>query len=64
MARYLTTLDKIDNICASTKKSFSYAYSEAKKRFMKSLKEDLNIEEERKTEREREIRRVNPRNTK
>jgi len=53
MARYLTTLDKIDNICASTKKSFSYAYSEAKKRFMKSLKEDLNIEEERKTERER-----------
>lgn len=53
MARYLTSLDKIDNICPSTKKSFSYAYSEAKKRFMKSLQEDLNLESERKTERDR-----------
>lgn len=27
IARYLTTVDKIDNICLSTKKSFSYAYA-------------------------------------
>lgn len=38
MARYWTSADRIDNVCGSTKQSFSKAYSEAKRRFMKSLK--------------------------
>lgn len=38
MARYWTSVDRIDNVCGTTKQSFSKAYSEAKRRFMKSLK--------------------------
>lgn len=42
MARFLTNADRIDNICVSTKQSCAFAYTEAKRRFMKSLKEDVN----------------------
>lgn len=45
MARFATNMDKIDNLCISSKKSFNVAYSEAKRRFFKSLQEDHEIEE-------------------
>lgn len=51
MARYLTTVDKIDNICMSTKQSCAFAYSEAKRRFMKSLKEELDLDEKKRSDR-------------
>jgi|LakMenEpi03Aug12_release.lakeMendotaPanAssembly.Ray.scaffolds.fasta_scaffold126490_1 hypothetical protein len=38
MARYATNLDKKDSIASTTRQSCSFAYSEAKRRFMKSLK--------------------------
>lgn len=42
MARYLTNVDRIDNIGISTKQSFAYAYSQAKRRFIKTLKQDVD----------------------
>lgn len=38
MGRYTTNLDKTDNIAPTTRQSCAFAYAEAKRRFMKSLK--------------------------
>lgn len=40
MARFATNLDRVSGINKTTNQSHCYAYSEAKRRFMKSLKED------------------------
>lgn len=39
MIRYATNVDRFDNVCSSTKQSFTLAYNEAKRRFMKSLRD-------------------------
>ena len=41
MARFATNLDRFDNISNVTKQSCIFAYSEAKRRFMKTLREDV-----------------------
>lgn len=40
MARFATNVDRIDDMAKTTKQSHSYAYSEARRRFIKSLKAD------------------------
>ena len=48
MARFATNLDRFDNISNVTKQSCIFAYSEAKRRFMKTLREDVEAREKRK----------------
>lgn len=47
MARFATNLDRFDNISPVTKQSCIFAYSEAKRRFMKTLREDVDSHERR-----------------
>lgn len=45
MVRFATDQDRPDNICSATKQSCNLAYSEAKRRFMKSLREGLGTQD-------------------